>query len=100
MSEAKAPPMTPEEYKEKKEKMMEYYKGEMDFLEVSKAYESLRTDIEELRMRQVYAQVKIANLIAPPPEEDKSEPKMKFEEAVASERKLKNDYYESKKDGE
>ena len=62
--------LTAEEIKERQKLILEHYESQLPFLKVHKEYQTLVTEIEELRMRQVYAQSKIAQILAPPPEED------------------------------
>lgn len=62
--------LTPEQIEERKKEMLQYYDNQIPFLTRQREYETLVTDLDELRMRQVFAQVKIANLLAQPPKED------------------------------
>lgn len=60
--------MTPEEIKIRKAEMIAYWKEDQAFLKAQVAHETLITELEELKARQIFAQVKIANLMAPPPQ--------------------------------
>ena len=60
---------TPEQLEEKKVELMAFYKEQIEVLDLQKSYETLATEIEELRARRVMAQVRIAQMIAPPKEE-------------------------------
>jgi len=66
--------MTQEEYELKKAEMLEHFNKEIEFLKVQKEYESLVTDIEDLRLRRALMQQKLASVFAPAPEETE-EPK-------------------------
>lgn len=58
-----------EEYLKRKEDMVQHFEEQIPFLELQKKYQTLLTEIEELRARYVRAQMMIAQAIAPPPEE-------------------------------
>ena len=60
---------TDEEIAEKKEELMAFYKEQIEVLQLQKDYEVLATDIEELRARRLIAQVRVAQMMAPAPEE-------------------------------
>ncbi len=77
---------TPEQIKEMKDNMMKHWESEIPFLQKQKEYETLVTELEELRLRQVYAMRKTADIIAPPPTDT---PESKDNMQVAKERKLK-----------
>ena len=66
--------LTPEEISVRKSEMMAYWKAEMPFLKAQVAFETLQTELEELRARQVFAHVKTANLLAAPPQEEAPKP--------------------------
>ena len=66
--------MTQEEYELKKIEMLQHFNKEIEFLKVQKEYESLITDIEDLRLRRALMQQKLASVFAPAPEETE-EPK-------------------------
>ena len=65
--------MTHEEYESKKSEMIAHFTNEIEFLKVQKEYETLVTDIEELRMRRALMQQKLASVFAPAPEEQEEE---------------------------
>ena len=67
--------ITPEEYKRRKEEAMGFWDNEIPALKKQIEYQSLVTDLEELRARYIRAQVMIANTLAPPPDDmDKHDP--------------------------
>lgn len=61
---------TDEEIAEKKEELMAFYKEQIEVLQLQKDYETLATEIEELRTRRLMAQVRQAQIVAPGPDED------------------------------
>lgn len=65
--------MTQEEYDLKKSEMIIHFNKEIEFLKVQKEYETLVTDIEDLRLRRALMQQKLASIFAPSPEEDEEE---------------------------
>jgi hypothetical protein len=65
--------LTPEEVKERKEKLIEYYTEQVNFLTVQLKYETLVTDIEEQRAKRLQFQVMVANMLAPDDEEEVEE---------------------------
>ena len=67
--------LTPEEVKERKEKLTQYYTEQVEFLTVQLRYETLVTDIEEQRAKRLQFQVMVANMLAPDdePEEEEAE---------------------------
>ena len=66
-------PPTPEEIKAHQEKLKTYYREQISYLKVEHEYQTHVTEIEELRMRYVRAQIMIANAMAPPPPEASEE---------------------------
>ena len=60
---------TDEEIAEKKEELMAFYREQIEVLQLQKDYEALATDIEELRARRIIAQVRVAQMMAPAPDE-------------------------------
>ena len=60
---------TPEEMRQRRLNLMEFYKEQTEFLTLQKNYEQLVTELEELRTRFMVAQVRQAQM-APPPEEE------------------------------
>ena len=67
--------LTPEEVKERKEKLAQYYTEQVEFLTVQLQYETLVTDIEEQRAKRLQFQVMVANMLAPDDEEEEVEEK-------------------------
>lgn len=65
--------LTPEEVKERKEKLVQYYTEQVDFLTVQLEYETLVTAIEEQRAKRLQFQVMVANMLAQDDEEDEEE---------------------------
>lgn len=86
--------LTPEEITRRKEEMIRYFKGEMEFLTAQKEYQQVVTELEELRARHVRAQIMIANALAPEPEADGPQVPVNAQTegkiAPSHERKLKN----------
>lgn len=86
--------LTPEEIARRKDEMIRYFKGEMEFLTAQKEYQQVVTELEELRARHVRAQIMIANALAPEPEPEGPQvpvtPQTEGKIAPAHERKLKN----------
>lgn len=62
--------ITPEQYAQMKKERLLYYEQEIPFLQKMKEYETLVTELDELEMRRVFAQVKTANLKGPQGEEN------------------------------
>jgi hypothetical protein len=67
--------LTPEEVKERKEKLVQYYTDQVEFLTVQLEYETLVTAIEEQRAKRVQYQVMVANMLAGEPEDEEEEEK-------------------------
>ena len=67
--------LTPEEVKERKEKLTQYYTEQVEFLTVQLQYETLVTDIEEQRAKRLQFQVMVANMLAPDDEDEEVEEK-------------------------
>lgn len=67
MSQDTEEKLSPEQYAVKKAEILKFYQEELPFLLKKKEYETVLTELDELQMRRVFAQVKIANLIAEPP---------------------------------
>jgi len=62
--------LTPEEVKDRKEKLTQYYTEQVEFLTVQLQYETLVTDIEEQRAKRLQFQVMVANMLAPDDDEE------------------------------
>lgn len=67
MSDTREP--TPEEIEQIKIERTTYWDSMIPFLTKQAEYERLVTELEELHMRKIFAQVKVANMVAPSPEE-------------------------------
>lgn len=67
--------LTPEEVKERKEKLIQYYTEQVEFLTVQLEYETLVTQIEEQRAKRLQFQVMVANMLAPDEEEEEEKPR-------------------------
>lgn len=67
--------LTPEEVKERKEKLVQYYAEQVEFLTVQLEYETLVTQIEEQRAKRLQYQVMVANMLADEPEDTEEEEK-------------------------
>lgn len=52
-----------------RENALKGWEEQIPFLLKQKEYQTLVTEIDELQLRSVHAQVRMANLMAPPPEE-------------------------------
>jgi hypothetical protein len=65
--------LTPEEVRERKDKLVQYYTEQVEFLAVQLEYETLVTNIEEQRAKRLQFQVMVANMLAPDTEEDSVE---------------------------
>lgn len=61
--------MSPEEMAERKSKLAQFYKEQIEFLKVQLEYETLIADVEDQRARATYAQVKLAQMLAGPSKE-------------------------------
>jgi hypothetical protein len=67
--------LTPEEVKDRKEKLVQYYSEQVEFLTVQLEYETLVTQIEEQRAKRLQFQVMVANMLAPDEEEEEEKPR-------------------------
>jgi len=76
---------TQEEIKQMRTNMQAYYKEQLPLVKIQAEYEKYLADIEEARARRISMNIRIAQMMAPPPEgsEEGSEP------AAKTERKLK-----------
>ena len=61
--------MSIKEMAERKSKLTQFYKEQIEFLKIQLAYEMLLADLEDARARAVYAQVKAAQMMAGPSKE-------------------------------
>ncbi len=64
------PEMTPEQMQEKRAQLDAFYDEVIPHLEKQLKYEELRASIEIARLKNLQAQVTMANMMAPEPEED------------------------------
>ena len=64
--------MSPEEMAERKAKLTEFYKSQINFLKIQLEYETLVADVEDQRARAIFAQVKVGQMLAGPPKEEPS----------------------------
>lgn len=62
--------LSAEEINQHKEELMQFYKSALPQLEAQFEYESLVADIEEARLRRVMAQARMAQIMAPPVDDD------------------------------
>ena len=61
--------MSVEEMKKRREEINEYYKEEIPYLKVKADYEELVTRIEAARFERLGIQMQMAQVMAPPPEQ-------------------------------
>lgn len=61
--------MSLEEMAERKSKLTQFYKEQIEFLKIQLEYETLIADVEDQRARATYAQVKLAQMLAGPSKE-------------------------------
>lgn len=61
--------LTPEEIRERQEKMMEYWNIQIPFLKVQAEYEDLIASIEESRARRTMALYQVAQIVQGPKQE-------------------------------
>jgi hypothetical protein len=64
------PEMTQEQMQEKRQQLDAFYDDIIPHLEKQLKYEELRAAIEMARVKNVQAQIAMANMMAPEPEED------------------------------
>lgn len=62
--------MSPQEMAERKTKLTKFYKEQIEFLKVQLAYETLVADVEDQRARAIFAQVKVGQMLATPPQSE------------------------------
>ena len=65
--------LTPEEIKERKEKLLNYYQEQIEFLTKQLEYETLLTNVEEQRAKRIQMQAAIASFLSPESEEEVEE---------------------------
>lgn len=59
-----------EELEKRQSEVSAYYEKQIPFLKIQKEYETLITELEELELRRFIAQMKVAQIMAPPPKEE------------------------------
>ncbi len=62
--------MSREEYIAHRDELKNHYASEIDFLKIQKEYETLLTEIDEIRARRIINQVRVSELLAGPSSED------------------------------
>lgn len=67
------PEMTQEQMAEKRKQLDAFYEDVIPHLEKQLKYEELRAAIEMARLKNLQAQVTLANMMAPEPEEDEDD---------------------------
>lgn len=82
---------TPEQIEEKKAELMSFYKEQIEVLQLQKDYETLATEIEELRARRLVAQMRQAQIMAPAPQEGDDAPETPEETAEIKKRVLRKE---------
>lgn len=65
--------LSKEQLTERQKEIHEYYVSQIPFLQTQKEYETLITELEELELRRMMARVRMAQIMAPPPNEPESE---------------------------
>lgn len=70
MSNTENQQLTPQQIAEYKKVTLEFYKERIAVLKYQKEYEILCADIEEAKLRTLIAQVKYAQIVTPPSDED------------------------------
>lgn len=68
------PEMTPAQMAEFRKKATEYYKNQTGVLKAQLEYESLLADIEEARTKRMTMTIRMAQMMAGPPQEKESGP--------------------------
>lgn len=70
---SEAPEMTQEEMDAKRQQLDQFYDEAIPHLEKQLRYEELRASIEAARFKTLQAQIAVANMLAPEPEEDEDD---------------------------
>lgn len=65
--------LSKEQLTERQKEIHEYYLTQIPFLQTQKEYETLITDLEELELRRMMARVRMAQIMAPAPDEPESD---------------------------
>jgi len=69
--------LSKEQLTERQKEIHEYYSSQIPFLETQKAYEILITELEELELRRMMARMRMAQIMAPAPDEPESDDEQK-----------------------
>lgn len=80
---------TPEEIKQMRTNMQAYYKEQLPLVKIQAEYEKYLADIEEARARRISMNIRIAQMMTPPPEESEDDSDLDVDKAEKKERKLK-----------
>jgi len=67
------PGLSKEQLAERQKEIHEYYTSQVPFLQVQKEYETLITELEELELRRMMARMRMAQIMAPAPDETESD---------------------------
>jgi hypothetical protein len=82
---------TEKELQEYRENMKKYYDVQIGLLKKQKEYEVLLADIEEARAKRISMNIRIAQMMAPPPEkpteEEMADAQSRMKEAIEEESK-------------
>jgi hypothetical protein len=62
-----------EQLLERQKEIHEYYTSQIPFLQTQKEYETIVTELEELELRRMMARMRMAQIMAPAPNEPESE---------------------------
>ena len=65
--------LTAEQIAELKKNTLSFYKDRISFLKVQLEFEKLSAEIEETKLRNLIAQIKMAQITAPPQDEEEKE---------------------------
>lgn len=71
--EKEASTISKEEMERRKNEINKFHTDQIPFLETQLKYENLLTEIEESRLRRAMSQIRMAQMLAPDPEEDPEE---------------------------
>jgi hypothetical protein len=69
--------LSKEQLTERQKEIHEYYSSQIPFLETQKAYEILITELEELELRRMMTRMRMAQIMAPAPDEAESDDEQK-----------------------
>tara|TARA_R100001509_G_C4749751_1_gene175979 strand:- start:332 stop:598 length:267 start_codon:yes stop_codon:yes gene_type:complete len=62
--------LSPEELKQKKEEMLQFYKESMPYLDAQLEYETRLSEIDEMRLKRTQIQMAYAQMMAPPEDDE------------------------------